>query len=1096
MAGPAPWGSRYRAPSWAEPWPGSTHPRTSIKREESFQPLRLSVGESDPTAGQHMTFPAFQNHYRSSDSMPLLSSGPSTAAAAPPAWQPTSRAQINVEHSPAGWPQDQETGFLPHRQQYPTINHTKSFATPSGPLAAGRSIDFQTDAKPTMTTQPRFYPAPIPSPQPAQPMQRRSPGVANDAVHSVYGRPSTHSDHTSLAAPVHKSLQGTGVKMPKREAWGRFLAYEGCWQVCLASIGATQLVSSEVYRARTAWFGRTYMDQLYICLHPASQQGGQGAWTVIGPDGQGHDGDIVSLGPEDTEDELMVEIHDHEGLIAMGQVDTADLYQAAFGVSAEGYAEQSKVRHWFPCIKKLPCKSKDIYEQDVYGKKWVPIFDKAGFDGLSEARSKGTQTMTSWQVYDVALDAALQAQGCDSRNLAVTGDWEWLLQEFTSMYGIRQTYAVLAHLRWVVRPENATSTAGCLELLGAELEPLKRAQAEKGLLLQENALLGRIETSVEALLARIFESYYSLKDDTPTGILEGGEPAPEQPAPALVPAVQLAGVLRDVLKPTDAEWLTERFQVAADKRYHQLEKASEEQIPGPLMQVSPQTDSQRPSSGQPQLQSGGVGAEAAYARLEALCAAIKTELMRDLHIHDQAILPSSVNLPQITAAEYCKLFIARLRDVLDVYPPPQPSKAAVDLLVKVGEYQSYLAWHNLLPPPGHPGSLDAFEVFRPHVLGWILTSQEALCQRCRVIEATTYATAAAGPEGRMPEDGKSHVAPLVEEMLQRLNSEVNRYDRVISFWHQFGPDLEAAVCTVLRETTAAVTRQCGLVAVDGPQEGIIVVPEHQRSPSKMAAGGWPSLWRFKPGAPAPGANTGTVLPHEAVLLNSLRRMLTVVPQVEHLIGRWYGKGQQDSQRSMGGNTVPTSPVTGGPAPTAEWDGPPLGVQFAQLVKELRSEYGAAVTLAAERIATAVFSSGRSINAILQRHGLTGTPAIMQQQVEPVLQAMEDILGSLTQTLDGRVYVAMGRGLWDFTAREIYEYADELAESKENQGAWRGRQNAAAALDVVDNFFTAVLSGTLNHGLQSKDLDLPMHSDKAHKLLAENTAAINMSYTVY
>ena len=31
--------------------------------------------------------------------------------------------------------------------------------------------------------------------------------------------------------------------------------------------------------------------------------------------------------PEDTEDELMVEIHDHEGLIAMGQVDTADLYQ-------------------------------------------------------------------------------------------------------------------------------------------------------------------------------------------------------------------------------------------------------------------------------------------------------------------------------------------------------------------------------------------------------------------------------------------------------------------------------------------------------------------------------------------------------------------------------------------------------------------------------------------------------------------------------------------------------------------------------------------------------------------------------------------------
>ena len=52
---------------------------------------------------------------------------------------------------------------------------------------------------------------------------------------------------------------------------------------------------------------------------------------------------------------------------------------------------------------------------------------------------------------------------------------------------------------------------------------------------------------------------------------------------------------------------------------------------------------------------GGVGAEAAYARLESLCAAIKTELQRDLHIHDQAILPSSINLPQIAAAEYCKV---------------------------------------------------------------------------------------------------------------------------------------------------------------------------------------------------------------------------------------------------------------------------------------------------------------------------------------------------------------------------------------------------------------------------------------------------------
>ncbi len=51
-------------------------------------------------------------------------------------------------------------------------------------------------------------------------------------------------------------------------------------------------------------------------------------------------------------------------------------------------------------------------------------------------------------------------------------------------YGIRQTYTVLAHLRWAIKPENATVTAMCLEILGNELKPLKQAEAEGALLPQ------------------------------------------------------------------------------------------------------------------------------------------------------------------------------------------------------------------------------------------------------------------------------------------------------------------------------------------------------------------------------------------------------------------------------------------------------------------------------------------------------------------------------------------------------------------------------------------------------------------------------------
>lgn len=57
----------------------------------------------------------------------------------------------------------------------------------------------------------------------------------------------------------------------------------------------------------------------------------------------------------------------------------------------------------------------------------------------------------------------------------------------------------------------------------------------------------------------------------------------------------------------------------------------------------------------------------AYARVGALCEAIKAELNNDLKIHDQGILPQFINLPQVTAGEYCR-----------VSPPAQLNDAIYD----------------------------------------------------------------------------------------------------------------------------------------------------------------------------------------------------------------------------------------------------------------------------------------------------------------------------------------------------------------------------------------------------------------------------------
>lgn len=58
---------------------------------------------------------------------------------------------------------------------------------------------------------------------------------------------------------------------------------------------------------------------------------------------------------------------------------------------------------------------------------------------------------------------------------------------------------------------------------------------------QEVAILRGLEEDCEELLARCFENYYALSENANGGILDGGVAAAESPAPALLPAVELAG---------------------------------------------------------------------------------------------------------------------------------------------------------------------------------------------------------------------------------------------------------------------------------------------------------------------------------------------------------------------------------------------------------------------------------------------------------------------------------------------------------------------------------------------------------------------------
>ena len=54
------------------------------------------------------------------------------------------------------------------------------------------------------------------------------------------------------------------------------------------------------------------------------------------------------------------------------------------------------------------------------------------------------------------------------------------------------------------------------------------------------------------------------------------------------------------------------------------------------------------------------------------------------------------------------------------------------------------------------------------------------------------------------------------------------------------------------------------------------------------------------------------------------------------------------------------------------------------------------------------------------------------QLEPALAALEEVMEGLKQHLDARVYVALGRGLWDCNARDVFTYVEALQEGRENR----------------------------------------------------------------
>ncbi|KAL0667308.1 hypothetical protein Bca4012_030012 [Brassica carinata] len=417
--------------------------------------------------------------------------------------------------------------------------------------------------------------------------------------------------------------------------------------------------------------------------------------------------------------------------------------------------------------------------------------------------------------YDLVLEVALKMQWFQQRNLLLYGSWKWLLEEFSSYYGISDVYTKLRYLTYVM--DVATPTSDCLHLVHDLLTPIIMKGNDKAALShQENRILNEIKDQTEQILKLVFENYKSLDESSFSGLKAVVSSATGVPAPALAPAVKLYMLLHDVLCPEDQTNLCHYFQLAAKKRSR--------------MHIG-ETDEFVRNNNDPNF--WDASSTAAYHKMTMVCKNVKNEIYTDIEIQNQNILPSFIDLSNLSASIYSTDLCNRLRTFLVACPPSGPSPAVQQLVIATEDFQRDLSSWNICPIQA---GVDAKEFL------W------------RIIERLTHSFVS--------------ITKLVNSI--RLNETIQDYQAIISRWPEFIYVLESAIADVEKAIVEALEKRYADV----------LSPLKENSAPKK-------LFKHVKYLTKRSAVSYVVPDELGILLNSVKRMLDVLrPDIEAQFQAW------------------------------------------------------------------------------------------------------------------------------------------------------------------------------------------------------------------
>ncbi|XP_062221931.1 uncharacterized protein LOC133921176 [Phragmites australis] len=743
----------------------------------------------------------------------------------------------------------------------------------------------------------------------------------------------------------------------------------------LLKVGVTTLRSSSSYEAPQ----ETYSCQLRLKSSPEDDvvpmQPGSGETHVFFPDSVG--------------DDLIIDVSDSKGK-PCGRV------VAQVATMAEDPAD--KLRWW------------SIYREpghELVGRMQLYIHYTIAADDNNMKYGSVAETVA----YDIVLEVAMKAQHIRQRNIVLHGSWKWLLTEFALYYGVSDAYTKLRYLSYIM--DVATPTADWLNLVHELLLPiLMTNNGTAALSHQENRILGEVEEQIEQTLALVFENYKSLDESTSSGLVEDFTPPTGLAAAALEPAIKLYSLLHDVLSPEAQLRLCGYFQAAARKRSRRHMLETDEYVAGNSEGIKVDL----------------VTVTTAYQKMKSLCNNLRNEIFTDIEIHNQHILPSFVDLPNLAAAIYSVELSNRLRAFLVACPPAGPASPVSDLVIATADFQKDLASWNICPIKA---GVDAKELFHLYIVLWIEDKRRMLLENCRLDKVKWSGVRT-----------QHMTTPFVDEMYDLLKNTLTEYEVIICRWPEYIFVLENAIADVEKAVAESLEKQYADVLA--PLKDCI-------APKKF---GFKVVQKF--------TKRNSTVPYSVpedlgILLNTMKRLLDVLrPRIESHLKSW------SSCIPNGGNTAA------------------IGERLSEVTVTLRAKFRNYMQAVVEKLSENTrMQNTTKLKKIIQDSKELVIESDMRSRMQALKDQLIEAINHVHKVSEVHVFVAICRGFWDRMGQDVLSF---LENRKENKAWYKG---ARVAVSVLDDTFASQLQQLLGNTLPQKDLEPPRSIMEVRSILCKD-----------